>query len=327
MPDRTTTLPTLAACLALIFLCSCVTTPKVEYGLATAADGGAPQFTLTGSRVAIGLSASPSDGKPAGKNTAGPRLAVNDASQTAKDVPELVKLKPMATVTPAETAPIYRITPKPPLFGDVALSVTYYDNTRLVKTIGAPVTDNTVKIIETVGGIVATLLPLFADVKAGETKNEELPIPTVLDFSDAATLTAALTDEGTDVPGVTGWRYRLANARFDDKARPTNEFFESSGTTPEFPFSACLTGTLQLWKGAGAPAQLHQQDVAQFPVTIADPTHVRSIALPAKGTITMHTICGADVKAENADLAKTLDIVEALAKQADAIYKAAKDKK
>lgn len=302
---------------------ACVSTPHVQYVKIEAPkeeNRGVPQFRLAGSRVSLGLAA-PGDGA---KKSAAPSPT---ASGPFKTTQELLAAKPAVLVTPAEAGSIYGIVPKPSIFSDIALSVSYFDNTRLVKSIGAPVTDNTLKVISSVGGVLTVLAPfLFADIQLLPDATPELSLPVVLDFADEKKLEEALSDTGAAIPGATAWWYRLHEAMPDRTAEDTSAFFKSK-TVESFPYSACLNGILELWTGSDPSRRFKTGGVAAFPVTIADPRHVRTTALPAKGSIVMHTVCGADVKAENADIASTFDVLQALAKQADGIYKAATKKK
>lgn len=299
---------------------ACVSTPHVQYVEIEAPKEeyrGVPQFRLAGSRVSLGLAA-PSD---AAKKPAAPSPSAIGPLKTTE---ELLAAKPAVLVTPAEAGPIYGIVPKPSIFSSIALNVSYFDNTRLVKSIGAPVTDNTLKVISSVGGFLTVLAPLLLHVRD---VTPELFLPVVLDFADEKKLEEALSDAGAAVPGATAWWYRLHEATPDKAAEDAKAFFKPARTVESFPYSACLNGTLELWTGSDPSQRFKTGDVAGYPVKIADPRHVRTIALPAKGSVVMHTVCGADVKAENADIAGTFAVLEALAKQAEAIYTAATNKK
>jgi hypothetical protein len=300
---------------------ACASTPHVQYVEIEAPKEeyrGVPQFRLAGSRVSLGLTA-PGDGAK--------KAAAPSASGPFKTTQELLAAKPPVLVTPTEAGSIYGIVPKPSIFSSIALSVSYFDNTRLVKSIGAPVTDNTLKVISSVGGVLTVLAPfLLADIRLLPDATPELSLPVVLDFADEKKLEEALSDMGAAIPGATAWWYRLHEAKPDRTAEDASAFFKSR-TVESFPYSACLNGTLELWTGSDPSRRFETGDVAAFPVTIADPRHVRTIALPAKGSVVMHTVCGADVKAESADIASTFDVLQALAKQADGIYKAATKKK
>lgn len=302
-----------------IALASACVSPHVQYVRMEApseATRGVPQFRLAGSRVSLGLAA-PGD---AAKKVAAPAPAAGPFKTTQ----ELLAAKPAVLVTPAEAGSIYGIVPKPSIFSSIALNVSYFDNTRLVKSIGAPVTDNTLKVISSVGGFLTVLAPIVLHLRE---VTPELSLPVVLDFADEKKLEEALSDTGAAIPGVTAWWYRLHGATPDKAAEDVTAFFKPGRTVESFPYSACLSGTLELWAGSDPAQRFKSGDAAGFPVKIADPRHVRAMALPAKGSVVMHTVCGADVKAENADIAGTFDVLEALAKQAEAIYTAATKKK
>lgn len=302
---------------------ACASTPHVQYvKLETPKEEyrGVPQFRLAGSRVSLGLAA-PGDGA---KKSAAPSPAALGPFKTTQ---ELLAANPAVFVTPAEAGPIYGIVPKRSIFSSIALNVSYFDNTRLVKSVGAPVTDNTLKVISSAGGFLSVLASFgFAAVRLSPSATPELFLPVVLDFADEKKLEEALSDTGAAVPGATAWWYRLHDAAPDKAAEDATAFFTPGRTLESFPYSACLNGTLELWTGSDPSRRFKTGDVAGFPVKIADPLHVRAMALPAKGSVVMHTVCGADVKAENADIAGALDVLEALAKQAEAIYTAATSK-
>ncbi len=294
---------------------ACVSAPHVQYARIEApsdATRGVPQFRLAGSRVSLGL-AVPGE---AAKKAAAPAPTTGPFKTTQ----ELLAAKPGVLVTPAEAGSIYGIVPKPSIFSSIALNVSYFDNTRLVKSIGAPVTDNTLKVISSIGGFLTVLAPLAV---RGREVTPELSLPVVLDFADEKKLEEALSDTGTAVPGATAWWYRLNGATPDGAAEDATAFFTPGRTVESFPYSACLSGTLELWAGSDASQRFKSGDVAGFPVKVADPRRVRAMTLPARGSVVMHTVCGADVKAENADIAGTFEVLEALAKQVEAIYTAA----
>ena len=302
--------------LPVVLASACVSAPHVQYveiKAPTEETRGVPQFRLAGSRVSLGLVAPGETAKKA--------AALAPAAGPFKTTQELLAAKPAVLVTPAEAGSIYGIVPKPSIFSSIALNVTYFDNTRLVKSIGAPVTDNTLKVISAVGGFLTVLAPLAV---RGREVTPELSLPVVLDFADEKKLDEALSDTGAAIPGATAWWYRLHGAAPDQTAEDVTAFFKPGRTVESFPYSACLSGTLELWAGSDPSQRFKSGDVAGFPVKIADPRHVRAMALPAKGSVVMHTVCGADVKAENADLAGTFEVLEALAKQVEAIYTATK---
>ena len=54
---------------------------------------------------------------------------------------------------------------------------------------------------------------------------------------------------------------------------------------------------------------------------------IQGMNYPPKGTITMHTICGADIKREKDESSSALDLLAEVFKQAEAIKKAYDDNK
>jgi hypothetical protein len=64
-------------------------------------------------------------------------------------------------------------------------------------------------------------------------------------------------------------------------------------------------------------------EIATFPVTIADNTFIRPIPIPYKGTITPHTVCGADVtETGRPSPAQAIDDLTAAMTAAQGVYKA-----
>lgn len=63
-----------------------------------------------------------------------------------------------------------------------------------------------------------------------------------------------------------------------------------------------------------------------FPLQIADPRFVRTIRLPDKGSISTHSVCGADTKTETTQITGYQDLLGELGKQAKAVYDAQKAK-
>ncbi len=71
----------------------------------------------------------------------------------------------------------------------------------------------------------------------------------------------------------------------------------------------------------------HEPDMTRsFPLQIADPRFVRTIRLPDKGSVSAHSICGADTKTESTQITGYQDLLGELGKQAKAVYEAQKSK-
>ncbi len=69
------------------------------------------------------------------------------------------------------------------------------------------------------------------------------------------------------------------------------------------------------------------KDTRSFPLQIADSRYVRTVRLPDKGSITAHSICGADTKTESSQIVGYQDLLAELGKQAKAVYDTQKGKK
>ena len=68
-------------------------------------------------------------------------------------------------------------------------------------------------------------------------------------------------------------------------------------------------------------------DVRSWPILVADYNNVRTYEVPYKGSISAHTLCGADSLTEKSDAKSGMDILAELMKQAKAIKDAQDAKK
>jgi len=89
-----------------------------------------------------------------------------------------------------------------------------------------------------------------------------------------------------------------------------------------FPVAACIPATLTLFKGPDS-----RQPVATFSVTVETPAWVRPYPVPAVGTVTMGSVCGAStVDQSPSESDNTQTIIQALSKAATDINNAVKAK-
>jgi len=300
--------------LCAVVLAGCARYPTVRYTEVTPGSDeralrGQLQFHLYGSWVTL---TRPSADKPQDA------VAAVGLRQSNPPVTSLAGLAgAQVLVTPAPSAHQYAVAPDSSAFASTSLDATYITNTRLLKSVGVEFEDQSVKTIQAVGGAVAALLPLFAPDRGAAA----LTLPVVLDVSDPSTW-----QEWRAIPGTTGqgWAYRVVPAGGPVLlgATPRQAFFNDSAgkATRLFPVSSCIQATLQV---RNAPASGEYQS---FPVTLAHPDFLYTYFLPAKGSITMHGVCGADltVDATNNSTASTFAALEAVFKQVEAI-KAAQD--
>lgn len=298
----------------VILLTACAGNPTVRYTEVTAATQertlrGQLQFNLYASWVT--LTRTPAD-KPQ------EALAAAGLRQGSGPITSLDALSGVqALVTPAPSAHQYAIHPDSSFFASTSLDATYVENTRLLKSIGVEFEDRSVKTIQAVGAAAAAFVPLF---EPGP-RAPALTLPVVLDVSDASTW-----ESWSPVPGATGgaWVYRVALSPGSVPlgATPREAFFrDNAGEASRlFPVSGCIRAIVEV---SNDPARKNKKS---FPVTLAHPDYVYTYFLPAKGSIRMHAVCGADVTvdATNNTTANAFLALEATFKQVQAI-KAAQD--
>jgi hypothetical protein len=185
-----------------------------------------------------------------------------------------------------------------------------------------------------IGGIVASTIAFTkaADAKAAA----PLRLPLVLDFTDPAMFTSQNRNGSKLAPIPNNakccYQYKVSQPL---GALPTNDFFKcrwefwSPSTwfcyTREYPVSACVDLTLEIgtckdkennkdekiWDGKGTRKE--------YVVRIPDPTFVETKPFPMKGSITSHTVCGADISTQPSKSASTFELLDAIGKQVQAI--------
>ena len=228
---------------------------------------------------------------------------------------------------------LYFLKPKDTFLTKSNMSVTYYDGYHRTKSIGTDFQDDRITIIQAVGGIVASAIGIAALTK-GE---EPLTLPLVLDFTDPAMFTSQNRNGSKLAPIPNNakccYQYKVSQPL---GALPTNDFFKcrrefwSPSTwfcyTREYPVSACVDLTLEIgtckdkehnkdekiWDG-------RKETRKEYVVRIPDPTFVETLPFPMKGSITSHTVCGADISTQPSKSASTFELLDAICKQVQAI--------
>jgi hypothetical protein len=107
----------------------------------------------------------------------------------------------------------------------------------------------------------------------------------------------------------------------------TPDYFEKrkGKYTIEFPISACTDLTLEIAKGDDPPNEGRSK--ATYVVRIPDPSFVEPLPFPVKGSITSHSVCGADITSQSpAQTAGDFSVLESIAKQVQAIWQAQQKK-
>jgi uncharacterized protein YceK len=229
------------------------------------------------------------------------------------------------------------------------LQVTKRDNTDLIEKLGFEVQDNRAKIITAIGTMSAAA-PVLLENGTGQPKsNSDLPF-----FFDTEPLLIGGTRGDIPRKDIKSGSY---TATIEIKAVPGDaipiaDFIKNKFNkhTDVFFYSACRKATVEFTpppvpavavapaepkeptKGKKATPTLGstQKPAVQPPeqvvaLVISDPNFVQTIKSPGKGSIKMHTSCGADVTAESADIASGTEVLSALVAQAKS-YKEAKAK-
>jgi hypothetical protein len=219
------------------------------------------------------------------------------------------------------------------------LVLTHRSNSLLIDSIGTDIQDNRLKLIEQVGGAVTTLVSGGYGIRAQPVKREAPAFPALIEVNkylkEKKPKTSSTTEE-SDYRAGTGLKLT------ENKTTLGNEFvfevvfgpipgdainraeFKSLGATARSVlfYSACrdATVTVRIKKDANEPIE----HVARLKV--ADSNFLETVALPAKGKISMDSACGVNVSSDPANVSSNAEILNKLIEQVKAID-AAKNKK
>ncbi len=202
------------------------------------------------------------------------------------------------------------------------LSIAYYDGHHSVKSIGTAFEDRRVKMLEAVGGTVAALVPVVIGLSE-RAEVEKLHLPLVFDFRNPGKFATRDTFSAWErIPGSKSWWYRYRVSQPRGRTVSTEEFFAARAGkyTRQFPVSACADLTLEIGNGPGASEAGANR--VSYELTVPDPSFVEPLPLPAKGSITAHVTCGADITSGSVQSTDLFAMLEAAGKQVEAIWKA-----
>lgn len=305
---------------------ACSPNPRVRYIHEPIRDeAGLIKFHLAQTNVTLGLPAPASgDAKQTG-------VAMGLETLSIK-TPEDVLGRLVIRASPAPGPHIYGIVPRDNLWLKTRLSATYFADTRLLKSAGTVVEDDRVKVISAVAGVARALIGLGIGPFTTPPKEGQLRVPVVIDVQKAIEQSKA---DWLPLPMNVGWWYRITATQPDKDpglrdTLPREEFFakyrnDGGATTHVLPLSACRIGDVHLHHHDGKPAASDEEGAARFTFVFADSRYVQTRALPPKGTITMHPVCGADTLSEKADTASGWALLEEFVKQVQSV-KDAQDK-
>ncbi len=308
---------------AVLMVSGCASYPKVTYLLPSSKDAdGAIKYYLQGSLVKLD-----SDQKSNVEN--GSNVNLSKTKTKISNIKDFKEKNVSATVTPTESRKhFYAIKPHESIWSKTSVSVSYVDNTRLIKSIGTSFEDNRIKVIGSVGAIITSVIGL--GVKLAPVPDllmeEELNLPVVIDLSE---IDDAESFAWSRISRYKKWWYKIDLLNPQSDRRKSSEYFkEIDGTAVRaFAYSSCQDAKLFVTYSETQPTSTQDLKVTLFNIRIANPNYVCTLNFPAKGSIAMHSICGADIKTEESNEVSNLDVVEALVKQVEAIKKAQDDKK
>lgn len=211
----------------------------------------------------------------------------------------------------------YTLRPVRNLLSTTDLKVTMRPNTTLLQSIGTKVQDHRRDLIQQVASIVRSGAGLAGGPGgAPADKPEKIHLPLPIDVTAlylAAPVPGAVSFKAGKL--ANDWTYDISFGPKPSDAIETRELLRQlRGQASKIVFyAACRSATVTLTAGEGAP-------VGQtFSVTIADPNYVQTVAMPANGSITMHSACGVDTVSEKADVATTASLVSEVFTQAKSL--------
>lgn len=281
--------------LAVLLLAGCAAAPKVTYWTDPVADAdGRIKFYLASTDVTLAAS------EPAKK----PAAAFGRVTlKLDGDLPGKVK----AVATPAEhRAHLYALVPRGDAGVKARLAVAYRadaDTSKLIHKLSVDTVDERKKMLSLLGSVGVALAAggLLAVPSPRDMPPLELNLPVTVNSGIAA------DGQWRLLPNNRGWAYRFADQEEKDLLRAASlkaeDFFrrfdhEKGDSTTAFPLSACRRAVLQLRFGGKEPLTSKAEPQLGFNVVVADPRYVDALALPFKGTVQTHELCGADYSAD-----------------------------
>lgn len=225
----------------------------------------------------------------------------------------------LALATPTDfTGEVLAISPRSHGLVTTTLAPTYRRDSLRLATLSVEAHDHRIELINAIGtiakgviglGIGSTAAGAVAGAVAAAPQQVALQLPITLDL-------AAIKASGTSaaLPGNPGWSY---TARFlDDPGRVGFLRRQQRGEVHgAFVSSVCRPLRLTLYAPSASVAMT---------VIVADPDWLQTVPLPAKGSITAHALCGADVSADAVTDIGVDDLATAFFAQVSAIHDASK---
>jgi len=235
-------------------------------------------------------------------------------------------------------------------------SITYYDNSSVIKTLSIDTQDNRVDFIKNAGTLIAAAITLAAPL-LNETINTgpTLKIPLTIDVENYRQVCPNEKVNCWVSLGTLneGWEYSIKFQNPSPAAIPANKFFDTfnKNSTNAFPIPSCRNAVLIVAPidtskncsgAATSDASLVSKSTAttdcedktlkhphffekKYFIKIADPQNVETVPIPTKGSIDMMEVCGANITQGNATTSDGWQIIGEVFTQANAIKKAYTD--
>lgn len=298
----------LSPAIIALAMTGCAARPAVDLRLhnPTLASEGAVAFRLTDSVIALGV---PAEG--AATNALAPPVSLaavtiacdvlNDAGSCPSSIRPFVAPVDFVGAT-------YAVVPRDRQFVETRLAATYVPDSLRLAELAVAVKDHRVAVINAVGTLAAMAAGAKgdsekADDQKASSRTMALRLPAIIDLADAKLPdpTARCRPAGPgagpcrSLPGNPGWSYRLTMT--DD---PAAQGFAPRARLTELRdvmvASLCRPAQLTLdysIKGDGP------WPVTSLRLTVADPDWLLTAALPVKGQIGFHSLCGMNLKRED----------------------------
>jgi hypothetical protein len=293
-----------------------------------AVSNGGDLFVLPASKIIVSSAAA------APKNAA-PNAAAQDRGSNSS--PSAQSRSPTTTVvrigtddysvavSPVETKTYYIITPVTGFWSASQVNLTKIPNTDIVSNVSSQFTDYTKTRIDQLAGVITGIVTL-APILAAATPQQQRCMETTPKLTPFTLVVSGAVVDPQPIPDQDCWQYTIDYAyRQPPMGAVSRARFEKDlgAGVGYFPVPACRDVEVNLIgfakpKTEGMRAE--QTIITTISARVADPDYVRLAPLPAKGQITMHPICGADISDVAVDrFGGYLDAVNELFKQAKSI--------
>ena len=289
-----------AALLLALAASGCAVSPRVDYHALSDTphlDTAVP-YALTDSIIVIGAhgaAATPGQTGPADARGAAPvDLA---AGQSVCAVTGCSPALAAVAVPVDYTGEYLAIVPRSRHLVSTSIAPTYIPNSLRLRSLAIEVKDHRLEAINAIGAVASGVVSLAAQARKNEDDGDTPPapppatlnLPLAIDLGEVK----AAAQNAVALPGNRGWSY---TAQFlDDPEKAGFQRLKArTGIHAALLTSVCrqLSIVLLHKNGKLAPTRV------VLVVTVADPDFIETIPLPAKGAVTPHPLCGADVQAQ-----------------------------